>query len=381
MPAVLSFFKSAPARASKPSHDENAESIGTADEPASVQVTQGPAPVESGRLSTSTTTVSGSGNSPPTVCVFTCEEKTSQSVTDPRSIPLPDSPNPTASLTPPAFAHAPGVASVVHSESLGLSKTEQPYSTPMSKDHGRFSFLSLPFFRSDTKLVEQPRRKSSTRSLPAVTSGVRSTGKKSRTSRAFTVHSLRTASTEKRAKESAAIIRSIIVGDHNVPLDVRTKAFSRSAVARVKSQLLKPKAATKMVAQLKILPPQPTDVPTGANVPIHAVCLDVTDDEAYERYFSKLGPVVSASIEALATTLANIHIVDLLMAPNIGFGASADAPGLFAGAVPTPETILEGLQLITPQLLALGYATGKAVLPDHKGVTVPTDRISVLTCK
>ncbi|KIM69337.1 hypothetical protein SCLCIDRAFT_83467, partial [Scleroderma citrinum Foug A] len=203
--------------------------------------------------------------------------------------------------------------------------------------------------------------------------------KKSRTSRAFTVHSLRTASTEKRAKESAAIIRSIIVGDHNVPLDVRTKAFSRSAVARVKSQLLKPKAATKMVAQLKILPPQPTDVPTGPNVPIHAVCLDVTDDEAYERYFSKLGPVVSASIEALATTLANIHIVDLLMAPNIGFGASADAPGLFAGAVPTPETILEGLQLITPQLLALGYATGKAVLPDHKGVTVPTDRISVLT--
>jgi len=27
----------------------------------------------------------------------------------------------------------------------------------------------------------------------------------------------------------------------------------------------------------------------------------------------------------------------------------------------------------------LGYATGKAILPDHKGVHPPTDRISVLT--
>jgi len=377
MPAVLSFFKSAPARASKPADDENAE-------PASVQVTQGSAPVESGRLSTSTATVSGSANSPPTVCVFSCEEETSQTIPDPKSIPLPDSPNPAASLTPPAFTHGPDAASVVHSEPLGLSKMEQPYSTPGNKDHGRFSFLSLPFFRSDTKLVEQPRRKSSTRSLPTISSGVRFTGKKSRASRSFTVYSLRTASTEKRAKESAVIIRSIIVGHHNVPSDakpVKAKAFSRSAVARVKSQLLKPKAATKVVAQLKALSPQPTDVPTGPNIPIRAVCLDVTDDEAYERYFSKLGPVVFASIEALAATLANIHIVDLLMAPNMGFGASADAPGLFAGAVPTAEVILEGLQQITPQLLALGYATGKAVLPDHKGVTVPTDRISVLTCK
>jgi hypothetical protein len=55
---------------------------------------------------------------------------------------------------------------------------------------------------------------------------------------------------------------------------------------------------------------------------------------------------------------------------------------------------------ITPQLMALGYATGKACLPDHTGACMrsllntalshifsltgvypPTDRISVLTCK
>ena len=379
MPAVLSFFKSTSARALKPAHDESTHLVGTMNEPALVQATQGSTLIESGRLSTSTATVSGSANPPPTVCVSPCEARTSQTAIDPGSIPLPDSPNPAASLTPPVFAHGPDVASLAHSESLELSKTEQSPTTP-----GRFSFLSLPFFRSDTKLVEQPKRQFSTRSLPTTPSGVKFTGKKSRPSKSFTVHSFRTASNEKRAKESAVVIRSIIVGDHNLSSGakpLRAKASSRSAVARVKSQLLKPRAATKVVAQLKALPSQPTDISTSSNGLIRAVCLDVTDAEAHERYFSKLGPVASTSIEALSTTLAGIHAIDLLLAPDMGFGAPASAPGIFAGAVPTAKVILEGLQQITPELLALGYAMGKTVLPDHKGVTVPTDRISVLTCK
>ncbi|KAL4074047.1 hypothetical protein J3A83DRAFT_4083691, partial [Scleroderma citrinum] len=187
--------------------------------------------------------------------------------------------------------------------------------------------------------------------------------------------------TEKRAKENAMIIRSVIIGDHDALSNVksvRTKASTKSAVARAKSQLLKPSMASRVVAQLKALPSHPTDAPLP-NVPIRAVCLNVTDSEAHERYFSKLGPVATASIEALSATLANIHVIELLTAPNMGFGAPANASGLFAGSVPTAETVLEGIQQITPELLALGYATGKAVLPDHKGVTVPTDRISILT--
>jgi hypothetical protein len=34
---------------------------------------------------------------------------------------------------------------------------------------------------------------------------------------------------------------------------------------------------------------------------------------------------------------------------------------------------------ITPQLLSLGYATGKELMPDHSHVYPPTDRMSVLT--
>jgi hypothetical protein len=173
-------------------------------------------------------------------------------------------------------------------------------------------------------------------------------------------------------------VRAVILGDHEVAVDAKgkkSKPVSKSDLARVRAHLLEPKSASKVINHLRTM--SPTDTGTINTGPIHAVCLDTTDKEAHEQYFAQLSTSAAA---ALSVAIADIHIVDLLTAPDLGFGAPASSPGLFAGAVPSAEAIIDGLQQITPQLLALGYATSNAILPDHKGVIVPTDRISILTC-
>ncbi|KAG6337084.1 hypothetical protein ID866_1995 [Astraeus odoratus] len=398
---MLAFFKSANVKALQPpastSCDEQTASVSVKDipdaEPQAIYARHDSTPADAvERPSTTTVTVPGSTNLFPVVSVTPHDVDYPQTPVEPMSIPLPDSPNPATSLTPAPATHVADTMSVACSEPVCLSsvgqspsQVEQPYLTPGGKDFRPFSFLSLPFIRSDAKLAAQPQRKSAGRSLPVhapshMFSGTRLTGKKSRV-RTFSVYSLRPVSTEKRAKESATVVRSIIVGDPNTSdgkLD-KARAPTRSKMARVKSQLLKPKSASKVIAQLRTLPAEQTGAPVHPNIPIRAVCLDVSDAEAHERYFSKLGSVASAPIESLLATLADVHIIDLLVAPNMGFGAPVTAQGLFAGAVPTAEAVLEGIQQVTPQLLALGYATGKAILPDHKGIIVPPDRISILT--
>ena len=225
--------------------------------------------------------------------------------------------------------------------------------------------------------------------------------------------SVRASSADKKAKESAVIVRSLIVGPTGITLpDVKVKPISKPKVEKVKSQLLKPKTANRVIAQLRALPastehPSHTD---GASntlrpaAPIHAVCLRFTDAEVEARHFSKLthaashgenaeqavnttsvpagaASVYSASVAQLTAVFDEMDLVNLVTAPNMGFGASADAPGLFSGSVPTAQTIIEGVEEITPQLMSLGYATGKAILPDHSGIHPPVDRMSVLTCK
>jgi hypothetical protein len=206
--------------------------------------------------------------------------------------------------------------------------------------------------------------------------------KKARASKAFTVRVLQSKISDKRANDIAVTVRSVIVGQHETALDARgkkSKSISKSHLARVRTQLLEPKSAGKVINCLRTM--SPTTTGTNNTGPIHAVCLDSTDKEAHEQYFAQIGSVATSSVAALSTALANVHIVDLLTAPDMGFGAPASSPGLLAGAVPSAEAILDGLQQITPQLLALGYATSNAILPDHTGVIVPTDRISVLTCE
>src|SRR5882757_9339890 len=62
-----------------------------------------------------------------------------------------------------------------------------------------------------------------------------------------------------------------------------------------------------------------------------------------------------------------MHIVDLLAVPNLSLRQPADGGGILVGALPTAEAILKGTEQITPELMSIGYATGKVVVPDYTG--------------
>jgi len=128
--------------------------------------------------------------------------------------------------------------------------------------------------------------------------------------------------------------------------------------------------------------------------PIHAVCLKYTDSEEHDRHFAHLqggaapllgakyidfSTIANTSIETLTSLFNDMQVVSLITSPDLGLGQPGDGPGILAGAVPTAETVVRGVEEITPQLFALGYATGRMVFPNHTGVYPPTDRMSVLT--
>ena len=216
-------------------------------------------------------------------------------------------------------------------------------------------------------------------------------------------------SADRRAKQSALVVRSLIVGQDTDQggLVSPQGRISKTQLNSVKAQLAKPKSAAKIVTELRALPALANSAASRASEPIQAVCLSYTDEEADQQYLSNLrnlkqlpppptstraeatittastlgsSPVLGATIESVAEDFRNIHVIDLLKAPDLGLGQPADGPGLLAGALPTAEEVINGIVQITPQLMALGYATGKAIIPDHHGVYPPTDRISVLTC-
>ncbi|CAG7850522.1 SubName: Full=Uncharacterized protein {ECO:0000313/EMBL:CCA67576.1} [Serendipita indica DSM 11827] len=187
-----------------------------------------------------------------------------------------------------------------------------------------------------------------------------------------------------------------------------------SKLGKASNQLLAPEKANKVIAKLRTLPvPDGPELPgveyagehvvSKAEGPIHAVCLDCTEEEADLYHFSRLTPesestppreqpskqgvtvyadtpsIASANLASLVPVLRDIHIVTLVSSPDLGFGQSPDKPGPLAGSVPSAGAVNTGMMEITSQLLALGFATSKAVYPDHAGVYPPTDRMSVLT--
>jgi hypothetical protein len=190
---------------------------------------------------------------------------------------------------------------------------------------------------------------------------------------------------DKRAKQSAEIVRSLIVGTNVVCLaSAKAKPLSKTRLDKVKSDLSKPKTASKVIAHLRRL-----DITSNSSSPtaphtykglIHAVCLYASDDEVARKHFSRLeaGPnikpddnlkphsVVTASLESVASMLSDLQVLSLL-SPDLGIGQPADGEGILSGAVPTAEAIMKGVEVITPQLLSLVYATGQDMFPDHKG--------------
>ncbi|PPQ98613.1 hypothetical protein CVT24_003946, partial [Panaeolus cyanescens] len=206
----------------------------------------------------------------------------------------------------------------------------------------------------------------------------------------------------KRAQKSALAVRSLIVGPASNATTRVTPVLAQPELSKVKSQLIKPKSANKLIAQLRELPAS-TDLDHNhlqcRKGPIHAVCLEHTELEEDALHFVKLKSsdydaastpvtiipnVASAPVATLSEILNDIRVVDLLKAPDLGLGQPADGKGLLAGALPTPGTVLNGAKKITPELMNLGYATGRFFAPDHsdsKDIYPPTDRMSVLTCK
>lgn len=217
--------------------------------------------------------------------------------------------------------------------------------------------------------------------------------------RAIRARSATGSRSEKRAKESAEIVRALIVGPNSIsPASKKPQALSKVQLEKVKSELAKAKSANKVILQLRnldLFPGPSTELPaTDASSqattkgkrrgPIHAVCLDKTDEDVEKHHFGQPEPglplhtgnlfaesIVTANVDSISSALGNLHVVDLV-GTDFGFGQPITDQGIFAGAVPTAETVMTGIKLITPQLMSLGYITGQAILPDHKGKFIHT---------
>jgi hypothetical protein len=205
---------------------------------------------------------------------------------------------------------------------------------------------------------------------------------------------------DRRAKQSALVVRSLIVGQDTEEGGVASPQvpISNSQLKNVKAQLLKPKSANKVIAELRALPSFANST-SHASQPIQAVCLPYGDEEADGKRFGTLrnvkpppptttpttgtpstSPKGSSPIDAITDAFKTLHIVNLFTAPGLGLGDLGGGEGILAGALPSAETVINGFTQITPQLMALGYTAGKSLAPSHKGIYPPTDRLSVLTC-
>ncbi|CAE6431160.1 unnamed protein product [Rhizoctonia solani] len=259
---------------------------------------------------------------------------------------------------------------------------------------------------------------------------------------------------DRRAVQSAMSLRTLIIGP--AALDVKEKSkkgsepkssSSPSAVAtlrKVNQQLLEPDEANRVIAALRELPPPELPPATAQTVetvrkkkglvfgrgtsrederqehkegagtvamPIHGCCLDITDEEAEEKHFSKLtgsafagsaagteanANTGSADLSSLIPMLKNMRLVNLqaspdlssvnaaslsahMSTPDLGFGQTADKDGPLAGSVPSPGSLVDGMEKVGQTLMSLGFATTQAVLPSHVGIHPPRDRMSVLT--
>lgn len=91
-----------------------------------------------------------------------------------------------------------------------------------------------------------------------------------------------------------------------------------------------------------------------ATTPIHAVCLNCSDEEANEKWFSKLPlstvngvpeqestptpSVAQADVKSLESFFQQISLLSLIETPDFGIGQPADGKGILAGSIPTARS-------------------------------------------
>ena len=199
---------------------------------------------------------------------------------------------------------------------------------------------------------------------------------------------------DQRARESALLIRLLIVGPSETTSPQLTIANAKPRLENVKVQLAKPETANKLIAQLRALPisnvvaegkEENKDSRISMGTPIRAVSLEHPDAEQHSLHFASLAQdtkiqtqkssfpllniaaISSAPLEKLSAMFHEMNIVDLMQPFDFGLGRPGSEKGILAGALPTAEIVQDGVKMITPQLMSLGYATGQALYPDHKG--------------
>lgn len=166
---------------------------------------------------------------------------------------------------------------------------------------------------------------------------------------------------------------------------------------------------------------------------MHAVCLDSTDEKAEVEVFSELATstksaaaisphsvgisrtAIAVDTDTLANVLGKINIVNFLkldpIAANPTRSTFSEQPDLevlppkrplelgdagrdatLSGAMPSPATVIDGVNDMATTLLALGLGNPNVLaqpgapkidelLPDHASVYPPTDRMTVITCE
>lgn len=173
------------------------------------------------------------------------------------------------------------------------------------------------------------------------------------------LHKPMSSRSDKRAQDSALAVRNLIVGPSQAASPKLSGVVAKPQMSKIKSQLLDPKSANRIIVKLRELPPTDDDEgkteSSGAKRnagPIHAVCLEHPDQEMDELHFTKLrqtadtasaAPAFSIPILALdsmsqlAIMFNDLKVIDLIMAPDLGIGQPGDGEGLLAGSLPTPE--------------------------------------------
>ncbi|KAG8734524.1 hypothetical protein FRC11_000012 [Ceratobasidium sp. 423] len=228
---------------------------------------------------------------------------------------------------------------------------------------------------------------------------------------------------DRQAVQSALSLRTLIIGPAALDAKEKNKKGNESKASavvvlrKVNQQLLVPDEANRVIAALRELPPPDLPPATARTVetvrkktgwvfgrashedereeslkespgtvamPIHGCCLDITDEEAEEKHFSKLtgsafvgsaagteanANTGSADLSSLVPMLKNLRLVNLqaspdlssvnaaslsarMSAPDLGFGRNADGP--LAGSVPTPGSLVDGMEKVGQTLMSLG---------------------------
>ncbi|OJT06312.1 hypothetical protein TRAPUB_8720, partial [Trametes pubescens] len=231
---------------------------------------------------------------------------TPESTSIPAEQPSPDTSVPSHPSVPPSPKEVSGTTAAP--TQLPSNEGVSPLQGPSSRSQKRFSWRSLvqPRGGQDRKSSLPP---------PREEAAEKATARQEYIERKM----VRTRS-EQRAHASALVGRELIVGPFATPTAAPPKSEKVSAsgqtslhkMRKVKSQLLEPKTAQKILTQLRALPT--SDAPivvgkTGAGKsvtslprgPIHAVCLPCTDTEAHEKHFSRLDKLQAAAPAPQAT--------------------------------------------------------------------------------